>query len=65
MSEPVWLKSSFSEESGNSCVEVAEVTFDTPGASGTLALRESDAPDHVMISGRDALRGLLARIKQG
>ncbi|MFD4629708.1 DUF397 domain-containing protein [Streptomyces sp. NPDC058284] len=57
MSELKWLKSSFSEASGNNCVEVA--------ATGTdhIALRESDSPAHVLATDRAALEALMRSVK--
>jgi hypothetical protein len=47
-----WFKSSFSEASGNNCVEVAA----TPDG---VALRESDAPAEVLTTSRVALQALI------
>ncbi|WP_328493750.1 DUF397 domain-containing protein [Streptomyces sp. NBC_00414] len=52
-----WVKSSFSDEGGNNCVEVA-VTED--GA----ALRESDEPGRILALPREGLSALLVAIKQ-
>ncbi|MEW2572441.1 DUF397 domain-containing protein [Streptomyces sp. NPDC047070] len=57
MPELTWLKSSFSEASGNNCVEVA-VTED-----GT-ALRESDEPGRILALPHAGLSALLTAIKQ-
>ncbi|WP_455351362.1 DUF397 domain-containing protein [Streptomyces sp. SYSU K217416] len=58
MVELKWLKSSFSEASGNACVEVAATT-------DGVALRESDAPAQAITTDRGALRALLAGVKAG
>ncbi|MCX5109187.1 DUF397 domain-containing protein [Streptomyces sp. NBC_00378] len=52
-----WSKSSFSEASGNACVEVAAVE----GTS--VAIRESDSPGVVLITSQSALRALVLGIK--
>ncbi|MFD6288278.1 DUF397 domain-containing protein [Streptomyces sp. NPDC060205] len=52
-----WVKSSFSDEGGNNCVEVA-VTED--GA----ALRESDEPGRILAVRPESLSALLAAVKQ-
>ncbi|MGW1812223.1 DUF397 domain-containing protein [Streptomyces sp. NPDC002125] len=57
MSELKWLKSSFSEASGNNCVEVASV--ETNG----IALRESESPAAVISTNRAALHALVLRLK--
>ncbi|MGN9818715.1 DUF397 domain-containing protein [Streptomyces sp. SD11] len=57
MTELTWLKSSFSEASGNNCVEVA-VTED-----GT-ALRESDEPGRILTLSPQGLSALIVVIKQ-
>ncbi|MEE4494723.1 DUF397 domain-containing protein [Streptomyces sp. BE230] len=58
--ELTWTKSSFSEASGNACVEVATLADD-----GLIALRESDSPHTVLVADRDALRALLSSMKAG
>lgn len=52
-----WLKSSFSEDGGNNCVECAAT------GTATVALRESEVPAEAIRAGRGALRSLLAGIK--
>ncbi|MBT2487489.1 DUF397 domain-containing protein [Streptomyces sp. ISL-96] len=59
MPELKWLKSSFSEASGNACVEVA-----TTGPDG-VALRESDSPATIVSTGRATLRALVLGVKTG
>ncbi|WP_405811749.1 DUF397 domain-containing protein [Streptomyces sp. NBC_01520] len=59
MSEPKWLKSSFSEASGNNCVEVAAVEADG------IALRESENSAVVISTNRAALRALILGVKRG
>ncbi|MFJ2744996.1 DUF397 domain-containing protein [Streptomyces sp. NPDC087440] len=59
MPELKWLKSSFSEASGNACVEVAAT-----GTSG-MALRESEDPDRVLPLSRSALGALVRGVKAG
>ncbi|MFF3338513.1 DUF397 domain-containing protein [Streptomyces flavidovirens] len=54
-----WLKSSFSEASGNACVEVAVMS------PGGIALRESDSPAIVLSTSPAALRALLLRVRAG
>ncbi|MEU9111819.1 DUF397 domain-containing protein [Streptomyces sp. NPDC048483] len=58
MAEGIWLKSSFSEAAGNACVEIA-------ATDNAIALRESDAPAEVIMTGRGALRGLILGVKAG
>lgn len=58
--ELIWTKSSFSEASGNACVEIAASAED-----GLIALRESESPDTVLTADRDALRALLSGVKAG
>lgn len=58
--ELTWTKSSFSEASGNACVEVATLADD-----GLIALRESDSPHTVLVADRGALRALLSSMKAG
>jgi hypothetical protein len=57
LSELKWLKSSFSEASGNACVEIA--------ATGpeAIALRESDSPAAVLTTDRAALRALVRSLR--
>jgi hypothetical protein len=54
----VWQKSSFSGEASN-CVNVASAP------TGTVLLRESDAPETVLTTTPAALRALLGAIKRG
>ncbi|WP_206442443.1 DUF397 domain-containing protein [Streptomyces boncukensis] len=54
-----WVKSSFSEDGGNNCVEVARIS------PGRLALRESADPAHVLTPTRGALDALLRSAKAG
>ncbi|GHC51465.1 hypothetical protein GCM10010507_29240 [Streptomyces cinnamoneus] len=51
-----WQKSSFSE-AGSSCVYLAA------DPTGTIHLRESDAPDVVLTTTRNRLRHLISRIR--
>ncbi|MEV8309846.1 DUF397 domain-containing protein [Streptomyces flavidovirens] len=57
MPELKWLKSSFSEASGNACVEVA-----VAGPEG-IALRESESPAVIVSTHRAALGALVRRVK--
>ncbi|MER5357215.1 DUF397 domain-containing protein [Streptomyces sp. NPDC002785] len=57
MPELNWLKSSFSEASGNNCVEVAAVE------ANHIALRESESPAAVISTNRAALRALVLGVK--
>ncbi|MGW3162823.1 DUF397 domain-containing protein [Streptomyces sp. NPDC001142] len=57
MSELKWLKSSFSEASGNNCVEVAMVEADG------IALRESEIPSVAISTNRAALQALVTAVK--
>ncbi|MFE7034210.1 DUF397 domain-containing protein [Streptomyces sp. NPDC057621] len=57
MPELTWLKSSFSEASGNNCVEVAATEDGT-------ALRESDEPGRILAVRTESLSALLAAVKQ-
>jgi hypothetical protein len=52
------LKSSFSDASGDNCVEVA-------AAQEGIALRESESPSEVLSTGSDALSTLLRRMESG
>jgi hypothetical protein len=52
-----WLKSSFSGEGGNNCVEIAAT-----GPEG-IALRESESPARFLTTGRAALGALVQSIK--
>jgi hypothetical protein len=54
-----WLKSSFSEASGNNCVEISAVSADR------IALRESESPAAVISTNRAALRALVLGVKAG
>lgn len=56
MHDPQWLKSSFSEASGNNCVEIAS-------SGDQVALRESEDLSRVITTGSHAFRGLLVGIK--
>lgn len=53
-----WLKSSFSGDSGNNCVEVAV-------APEGIALRESEDPEQVLAMDRAAFGALVASVKAG
>ncbi|MGR8008112.1 DUF397 domain-containing protein [Streptomyces hypolithicus] len=59
MPELKWLKSSFSEASGNACVEVAAAAADD------IAIRESDCPAVMVSTTRAALCALVNRVKAG
>jgi hypothetical protein len=53
-----WLKSSFSEASGNNCVEIA-------ATDDRITLRESDSPAEVLTTGPGVLNALLCGLKTG
>ncbi len=53
-----WLKSSFSGDGGNNCIEVA-------ATQNGAALRESDSPAAVISTSQAALRALLLEVKAG
>ncbi|MEU6991200.1 DUF397 domain-containing protein [Streptomyces sp. NPDC046465] len=53
-----WLKSSFSEASGNACVEVATTIGDD------IALRDSENPAAVLATDRGALEALIRSLRQ-
>ncbi|QUW79439.1 DUF397 domain-containing protein [Streptomyces mirabilis] len=58
MIENGWQRSSFCGGGGNNCVELA--------ATGDgVALRESDSPAEVLVTGRDALLSLIRGVKTG
>lgn len=57
MPELHWLKSSFSGEGGNNCVEIAATS------SEGIALRESESPGHILTTNRAALRALVRTLK--
>lgn len=59
MSELQWLKSSFSEDGGNNCVEVAAMEHNG------IAVRESDSPALVITTNQAALRALISGVKTG
>ncbi|NJQ02538.1 DUF397 domain-containing protein [Streptomyces zingiberis] len=54
-----WQKSSYSGAEGPNCVEVAR------SAGGGLLLRESEAPEDVLVTSRAGMRGLIAAVKAG
>ncbi|MGA4851512.1 DUF397 domain-containing protein [Streptomyces sp. G5(2025)] len=58
MSELKWLKSSFSEASGNACVEVAAMF------GARLAIRESESPADVLTTDRAALEALIRSLRR-
>jgi hypothetical protein len=53
-----WRKSSFSEEGGNNCVEVA-------ADHNRIAIRESTRPKAIVTTDRRALRAFLLGVKSG
>lgn len=57
MPEPRWTKSSFSEEGGNNCVEIAATSPDG------IALRESESPARVLHTDRAVLEALVRSVK--
>ncbi|MFC0599527.1 DUF397 domain-containing protein [Streptomyces palmae] len=59
MSPLVWRKSSFSTGDTGECVELAA------GPSGTVRIRESDAPDAVARTTPAALRAFVRAVKAG
>ncbi|MFH9862335.1 DUF397 domain-containing protein [Streptomyces sp. NPDC017202] len=54
-----WIKSSYSEASGNACVEIA--ASDPEG----IALRESESPARVLNTDRAVLGALVRGVKAG
>jgi hypothetical protein len=54
-----WIKSSFSEEDGNNCIEVAAT------ADHGIRFRESDEPAQIVSTDRARLRALLVGVKAG
>jgi hypothetical protein len=56
MREPLWQKSTFSEDQAN-CLNIA------PAPDGTLRLRESDTPGVTLATTPERLVGLLDHIK--
>lgn len=56
MVELHWCKSSFSEDGGNNCIEVA-------ATNEGVILRESEDPAHTLTARRAAFRALLGSIK--
>ncbi|MEV7195236.1 DUF397 domain-containing protein [Streptomyces sp. NPDC093510] len=58
MPELKWIKSSFSEASGNNCVEVAAT------GSDRVALRESESPADVLTADRTALEALIRSLRR-
>jgi Domain of unknown function (DUF397) len=54
-----WLKSSFSEEGGNNCVEVAAI------CPTRVGLRDSKRPDRMVTVDRDAFNALVGRLSSG
>lgn len=57
MSELNWLKSSFSGEGGNNCVEIAAPSPED------IVLRESESPACVLTTDRAALEALVRIVK--
>ncbi|MFG2783053.1 DUF397 domain-containing protein [Streptomyces prunicolor] len=57
MPELHWLKSSFSGDGGNNCVEIAATNPEG------VALRESESPAHVLTTDRAALGALVQGVK--
>lgn len=57
MSELCWLKSSFSGEGGNNCVEIAA------SIPEGIAVRESETPARVLTTNRAALGALIRSVK--
>ncbi|MCC3651552.1 DUF397 domain-containing protein [Streptomyces sp. S07_1.15] len=57
MPEPVWVKSSYSEASGNACIEVAVSGGDT------VAIRDSVFPARSFTTSRAALGALVASMR--
>jgi hypothetical protein len=53
-----WIKSSYSEASGNNCVEV------TPVRTG-VALRDSKRPANVIVTGRASFGALVESLRSG
>ena len=53
-----WIKSSYSEASGNNCVEVAWMQTG-------VALRDSKRPANVIVVGRASLRALIDSVSSG
>ncbi|GAB3116242.1 hypothetical protein GCM10027160_24800 [Streptomyces calidiresistens] len=53
-----WVKSSFSGDGGNNCLEVA-------AAPGGVAVRESEVPGRVVVADPAAFAGLLAAVRSG
>lgn len=59
MSDLKWFKSSYSEASGNACVEVAA------SEDGGVAIRDSVFPSRVITTNRAALAALIAGARTG
>lgn len=58
MLESGWRKSSFSEEGGNNCLELAN-------DDDSIVIRESTEPDAVLTTDRTALRAFVLGVKTG
>ncbi|MEV0635305.1 DUF397 domain-containing protein [Streptomyces sp. NPDC050619] len=58
MPELHWLKSSYSGDGGNNCVEVA-------ATSNGVAIRESESPTELLVTDRGALLSLIRGAKTG
>lgn len=58
MSEAGWTKSSFSEDGGNNCIELA-------ADPDHIRLRESTAPGVTLTTTPDRLRDFLQEVKSG
>ncbi|MFI2157796.1 MULTISPECIES: DUF397 domain-containing protein [Streptomyces] len=58
MSALKWIKSSYSEASGNNCVEVA-------WTQTGVALRDSKRPADVIVIGRASLGALVGSLRSG
>jgi hypothetical protein len=60
-SEDVWFKSSFSGETGNNCVEVADLT-----ASGRVAIRDSkDKSGPALVIPAESFAAFVTAVREG
>lgn len=59
--DDAWFRSSFSGETGNNCVEVADLT-----ASGRVAIRDSkDKAGPALLVSADAFAAFVAAVREG
>jgi hypothetical protein len=59
--DAMWLKSSYSQETGNNCIEVAAL-----GSTGEVAVRDSKDPSGpALLFPADAFAGFVRAVREG